>query len=571
VPEKKLEGESRPLTKRAVIFGFLLGILYTFVGIYLSYKVGIVAMGGIFLLGYVLLQLTGKYDYKENVILIIIVTSCLLPAFEISDNIAALVIYGEYSGHNIPISFPLLFLMAAVGSLLGIFLLMPFKKQFLKLKWPMVQPSAKMVKAIGGGKQEKKRAFGSMALSAVIAAVTRIGGFSTLGLPSLPSFIGFEVSPMMAGLGFFISFAGFALLAVGATYSLSAWFFLEGANPNLAFQDHIMHPSIFSTAIGLMVTTALIAIVRNRAALMDAFRSLRTAAGRKASGSLPIWLTPLSMIVLPLATVAMLYLALGFLQSVALEVFYIVVIGVPIVLVAAFFVVMSWGEVGFSSSFSVDMVLVLAMFLFAPDIAIVLIAFSFLNAYEISSTRVMRNLKLGSLTEVAEKDVLKATLLATLPGAFIGAGTVWIFANIFGGLGTDVFPCPGGYVTGGYVLMVREALVHGVLPPMYDLRFLLIGVASAIVFSYIQSRMKIGAFSPITLAIGMLIPPTYVFPMFLGAALDIYLSKRYGRDRQTYDKERQKWTVINSGLFAGEGLILMIVTFASLLPLMFGS
>jgi len=140
VPEDKAEGGGRPLTKRAVIFGFLLGILYTFVGIYLSYKVGIVAMGGIFLLGYVLLQLTGKYDYKENVILIIIVTSCLLPAFEISDNIAALVIYGEYSSHKIPISFPLLFLMAAVGSLLGIFLLMPFKKQFLKLKWPMVQP-----------------------------------------------------------------------------------------------------------------------------------------------------------------------------------------------------------------------------------------------------------------------------------------------------------------------------------------------------------------------------------------------------------------------------------------------
>jgi hypothetical protein len=82
---------------------------------------------------------------------------------------------------------------------------------------------------------------------------------------------------------------------------------------------------------------------------------------------------------------------------------------------------------------------------------------------------------------------------------------------------------------------------------------------------------SIGAFSPITLAIGMLIPPTYVFQMFLGAALDIYLSKKYGRDRQTYDKERQKWTVINSGLFAGEGVILMIVTFASLLPLMFGS
>jgi len=127
--------KDNPLTKRVIILGFLLGTLYTFLGIYLSYKVGIVALGGIFLLGYILLQLTGKYNYKENVILIIIVTSCLLPAFEISDNIAALVIYKDHLNQPIDLSFPLLFLLSAVGSILGIFLLMPFKSQFLKLKW----------------------------------------------------------------------------------------------------------------------------------------------------------------------------------------------------------------------------------------------------------------------------------------------------------------------------------------------------------------------------------------------------------------------------------------------------
>jgi len=180
--------KDNPLTKRVIILGFLLGTLYTFLGIYLSYKVGIVALGGIFLLGYILLQLTGKYNYKENVILIIIVTSCLLPAFEISDNIAALVIYKDHLNQPIDLSFPLLFLLSAVGSILGIFLLMPFKSQFLKLKWPMVQPSAQMVKAIGGTLKERIWAFGSMIVSSLIAFVTTISGFKTLALSLLPFF-----------------------------------------------------------------------------------------------------------------------------------------------------------------------------------------------------------------------------------------------------------------------------------------------------------------------------------------------------------------------------------------------
>lgn len=561
--------EGKALTKRAVILGLLLGILYTFLGVYLSYKVGIVALGGIFLLGYILLQLTGKYNYKENVILITIVTSCLLPAFEISDNIAALVIFKERSSLQIAASFPLLFFLALVGSVLGISLLMPFKKQFLKLKWPFVEPSAQMVKAIGGRREEKKRAFGSMLLSALIALGTTLGNLKTLTLSFLPSFIGFEVSPMMAGLGFFISFAGYALLVLGAAYSMGVWF-LSGANPILGFADHIMHPGIFSFAIGVMVTTALINIVLNRKAFTNVLRSFRRKPEQNDKGSIPKWMTPVSMILLPLATIVGLYFIFGYLQ-IALEIFYVVAIGVPIVLVAAFFVAMAMGETGFSTSFSVDMVLVLSILFFAPDIAILLLAFSALNAFEMSSTRTMRSLKLGSLTEVSEKDMLKAILISIIPGALIGAGTIWTFINVFGGLlGTDLFPCPTAYVTGGYVFGVREAIVGGTLPEMYDLRFILAGILISIVFSYLQSKKNIRGISPITFAVGTLIPPTYVLPMSLGAALDIYLRKRYGKDAKAHGEARTKWTVITSGLFAGEGVILMLFSFASLFSLVSG-
>lgn len=557
---KSNASNSKALTKRAVIFGLLLGMIYTFLGIYLSYKVGLVALGGIFILGYMLLQLTGSYNYKENVILTIIASACLLPAFEISDNIAALIIFRQYSNYQIVISFPLLFFIGLVGSILGIFLLMPFKDHLLSLKWPMVEPSAKMMKALGGGKEERKRAFSSMFVSAAITLTTLLGRIRTLTLPSLPSFIGFEVSPMMAGLGFFISLLGVISLLLGALYSIGVWFFLEGANPTLNLSKHIMHPWIFSLAIGIMVTTALMNIALNRKAFADALKSFKR---ERKSSNFTYWVSPISMILLPLIALVGLYFILGSFQM-TLEIIYVTIIGIPITFLAAFFVAMARGETGFATSFSIDIVLLMSILLFAPDLAILLIGFSFMNALEMSSNRTIQSLKLASLTEIREKDTLKAIIISIIPGALIGAGVIWFFINVLGGIGTNIFPCPSAYVTGGYVLGVREAIIHGLLPEMYDLRIILVGAVISIIFGVIQAKKKLKGFSLIPFAIGTLIPATYIFPMFLGAALDIYLKRKYRENLVTYNQERNKWTIITSGLFAGEGVVLMFFYLAYL-------
>jgi len=557
---KSNASNSKALTKRAVIFGLLLGMIYTFLGIYLSYKVGLVALGGIFILGYILLQLTGSYNYKENVILTMIASACLLPAFEISDNIAALIIFRQYSNYQIVISFLLLFFIGLVGSILGIFLLMPFKDHLLSLKWPMVEPSAKMMKALGGGKEERKRAFSSMFVSAAITLTTLLGRIRTLTLPSLPSFIGFEVSPMMAGLGFFISLLGVISLLLGALYSIGVWFFLEGANPTLNLSKHIMHPWIFSLAIGIMVTTALMNIVLNRKAFADALKSFKR---ERKSSNFTYWVSPISMILLPLIALVGLYFILGSFQM-TLEIIYVTIIGIPITFLAAFFVAMARGETGFATSFSIDIVLLMSILLFAPDLAILLIGFSFMNALEMSSNRTIQSLKLASLTEIHEKDALKAIIISIIPGALIGAGVIWFFINVLGGIGTNIFPCPSAYVTGGYVLGVREAIVHGLLPEMYDLRIILVGAVISIIFGVIQAKKKLKGFLLIPFAIGTLIPATYIFPMFLGAALDIYLKRKYRENLVTYNQERNKWTIITSGLFAGEGVVLMFFYLAYL-------
>jgi uncharacterized oligopeptide transporter (OPT) family protein len=59
--------------------------------------------------------------------------------------------------------------------------------------------------------------------------------------------------------------------------------------------------------------------------------------------------------------------------------------------------------------------------------------------------------------------------------------------------------------------------------------------------------------------------------MSLGAALDIYLRKKYNKDVKAHGVARTKWTIITSGLFAGEGVILMLFSFASLLSLILGT
>jgi len=225
---------------------------------------------------------------------------------------------------------------------------------------------------------------------------------------------------------------------------------------------------------------------------------------------------------------------------------------------------MDRGETGFATSFSIDIVLLMSILLFAPDLAILLIGFSFMNALEMSSNRTIQSLKLASLTEIHEKDALKAIIISIIPGALIGAGVIWFFINVLGGIGTNIFPCPSAYVTGGYVLGVREAIVHGLLPEMYDLRIILVGAVISIIFGVIQAKKKLKGFSLIPFAIGTLIPATYIFPMFLGAALDIYLKRKYRENLVTYNQERNKWTIITSGLFAGEGVVLMFFYLAYL-------
>ncbi|MEM2985133.1 MAG: OPT/YSL family transporter [Candidatus Jordarchaeaceae archaeon] len=82
-----------PITKRAVIYGLIVGTLYVFLAIYTSLKTGVTFIAGSVLVGYILLSLRGKYNPQENVIITTIAEGSILVGVGVIASLPAIVIY----------------------------------------------------------------------------------------------------------------------------------------------------------------------------------------------------------------------------------------------------------------------------------------------------------------------------------------------------------------------------------------------------------------------------------------------------------------------------------------------
>jgi len=555
------EKESSALTARAVLFGILLGSLLNFLSIYLSYKIGISAIGGTFILGYLLLKLTGEYDYKENAVMMMIVGAMNLPSIGVAGNMATLVVFKDYLSMEIELSMTLILVISVVGTFMGLVLLYPLRRQFLELKWPLVLPIAQIIKVIGEKGEYLKKALYGLVSAIVVTASTIAANVRTIKTKWLPSFIGFEISPLMLGIGYFITFTGSLLIFVGALYSIAIWYFIEGASADILISEHIMHPAIFSIAIPMMVTTAIVNIVENRKVLISSIRDLRRNDDNDNS-LIPSWLSFGTLFFLPVVSYIALSFVPGLTQSLIFDVFTIILIAIPIVFVSAIFLARSRGETGFSMSFTVDVVLIIVAILLLPSLEDLLIAFAILGSYEVASLIFLNYMKFGQLTDIPEKDVFKAIIIGIIPGALVTAVSIWSFQYLLGGLGTEAFPTPNAYAIGGYLFGMLEALGKGIIPEMYDPLLVVISIVLTILLIIVFKRLKIRGLTPITLAIGMIVPPAYVFPIFLGGLLELWVRRKYGADQEKYTKVHEDMTVILSGVIGGEGIVLLIITLA---------
>ena len=559
---------SYPLTSRAIVSGIFLGVIFSFIGIYLILKIGILALGGVFLLGYLILSITGGYDAKENAIILTIVGATTLASTGFIDPIAAEIIYSQYATTGIHLTIPLLFSIILPGALLGIFVLYPFYKEFIQLRWPMVTPMAYMVKVLEKtGSEELKQAIRGLVFSSITSTSLMLTNTYQIDFVkgrnryARLSFTGITISPLYASIGFFISWLGYLFLIIGVLYSMFIWIFVEKANPYIGLQEHFFNPYIYSVAIPMMITTAILTLITYGKKIKESIKNIQEESGRA------IILSIISLILLPGVV------GLSFLINNAIpvgkliEILEIIIIALPIIFISAIFAVRAAGETGFSTSITLDATLIITLFLISPSFESLLISFAIISVFESMAISFIRRVKFCSIIGVDVRDVIKAVIIGGLVGAIFGPTVFYIFHTFQGGIGSDFWPAPTAKLVGGYVLFFYIGIKERRLPPMIDVRLLIISVILTIIIWEIFQKKGLRGLSPILIAMGIIIPPSFLWIASIGAFIDYWLVRKYGADKSLYARERSKWNALLSGVMSGEGLVLFAFTIIAVIPM----
>jgi uncharacterized oligopeptide transporter (OPT) family protein len=211
--EEALEVPKRsPFTKRAIVYGLFVGVLYTFLIIYISLKTGISFIAGTMLFGYILLSIKGKYDPSENVVVTSIAEGSVLVGGGVIASLPAIVIYSSVisqkyydpifyllnpiysnltpiynflypinpyyasffssaSWYTTVITPQLLITIGLFAGVAGLFLMFPFRNELLNMPWPGAVSIYRTIGGLGDVEQSKNRLLKGMGVAAAYTGI----------------------------------------------------------------------------------------------------------------------------------------------------------------------------------------------------------------------------------------------------------------------------------------------------------------------------------------------------------------------------------------------------------------
>ena len=259
-----------PLTKRAIITGLIVGLIYTFLGIYLALKVGVVYIVGSEMIGAIILSTWGKYTKEENTIVVAISNSSALISVAVLYNIPAIVIFAPEIAYGPPplITYPFIVILTGISVVFGLLLLVPLRERFEDEPWPQVRPQAETIISMGLDQTAKRTVLLGVAASAAWVGATKIAEGaepgSLMAVPNafksiipaagaIPEWIGISNSPLIASIGFFVGWKRVLVIFAGSIVSMLIWIFLEGALP-ITYEAHLKRAEILYLAIGVFVS-----------------------------------------------------------------------------------------------------------------------------------------------------------------------------------------------------------------------------------------------------------------------------------------------------------------------------
>ncbi|UCE09399.1 MAG: OPT/YSL family transporter [Candidatus Thorarchaeota archaeon] len=507
-----------PLTKRAIATGVVVGIIMTFLGIYIALKLGLIYFVGAEMLGALILGVHGKYTPEENTIVVSIANGSSMIAIGVLIVFPAIAIFEPPAVSQAIITYPFIAFITGVSAICGILLLAPLRERFEDEPWPQVRPQAECINALGADESAKMDVIMGMGAAGAWVGVTRIAesasGASLSTFPNalspvipaasaVPDWVGLSNSPLIASMGFFIGWKRALVLVAGSITSLLIWVILEGA-ASIEFGEHLRRPEILYLALGVFAAVIAGDILKGRkdeltTAEFEEFSNIRQQDGsddfimleepHKVS-EVPRLVSLreevfnierfkqeirdmvrdpreylktrrgqlpvwVALVSLGIFTIIGLLAFWFFIPFGGLQIHWaLIVFGTPIVIVSAYFTARAISETGMLAGYISDMVAIPAILLFRVGFSAITVFMSMLGALQDSAIALLVHLKLGQLTNVRGRDIAKAVFVGAMLGTFVGSLITYTIYVTYNFGGTD-FPSPSAQLFGFLVISLQ--------------------------------------------------------------------------------------------------------------------
>jgi hypothetical protein len=639
-----------PLTKRALSTGIIVGIIMTFLGIWLALKLGVVFLVGAEMLGAIILTMRGRYSPEENTIVVAIANSSAMVSIGVLITFPAIAIFDPSNPlfniaspqYNPLISLSFIIIVTGISAVFGLVLLAPFRDRFENEAWPQVQPQAHTIKSIGGDREAKKAVGTGLGISAAWVGATKVAegltGVEMSSFPnalspivpaaaSVPKWIGISNSPMMVGIGFFVGWKRSLVMALGTLISLLIWVFLEGSSPAALYESHIKRPEILYIALGLFVTVMAgdffsgqgkddemtteefeektsvdvsevdgAVIVETPIKSKELMNKLRVKEElfsiemfreeireiiadprgylKSRRGNLPPWISLVSLIMFLIVGITVFTVVVPFPGIYIPALLFL--IGTPIAMVSVYFTARAISETGMLAGYITDIVAIPAIILFKVGFAVITTFMSMLGALQDAAIALLVHLKLGRLTHVRGRDILKAVFVGAMLGTTIGSFITFTLFETYGGFGGTDLPSPAAQLFGFLIISLQGlgGVEGSIMLPGMD-RFP--GILGFIyLFSFAVAGFLLGRelnkrqLSPMSLVIGVLIPSATAVAIILGGYINYRVEKDAEPEKplteespiqqqaELQDANYNKMSRVLSGIVAGEAVVTVI-------------
>jgi hypothetical protein len=372
-----------------------------------------------------------------------------------------------------------------------------------------------------------------MGASAALAGA--IAGLRSFGI--LPEVfgsvnLGIGASPMMAGIGLLIGWRPCLQIGAGALASLAVFLLLE--SPGTDYAMHMRSPWIFSTAIAMMVTTALVTMyVVLKPAVVAFLGRLRDKRPAAADGGVPSMGRSTAALLAAMACAAILMAAY---PGVPAWIF------VGCVLIGVLFMVIETrgkAEMGMSIGMSSFVILLVAGLAF-DNIVPLLVMEGFVVATIGTFCLMFAIKKQAEFCGVDPKGLPAMALVGVVTGAVICIPILRMLNGLYG-VGTAALPAPFSVMW----LEMANTATSKIVSPSINVYLVLLGAVLALVLY----RYRISA---VCVALGLMLPVSTCAAIVLGGIL------AWAVEKTGYLKDDNGIT--GSGLMAGDIIVSVLAS-----------